>query len=211
VRKLLVTFALRQEGLAFERRLARPVSRSGAIVGQLDRFEIAVTWLGVRLGDPNSLKATITDLHPEIVLNSGFAGAVRTLLQPGDFLLAENFSSPELLVGLPTGRVFDGSGAFNCVDKIAEPEDKMRMSVEARYIAVDMESARFATICKKLSVPFITARMVSDSYNERIPRIFLWKGISELPDVFDAIRFAVRMISLRRLLADRMSELIALM
>jgi nucleoside phosphorylase len=210
VRKLLVTFALRQEGLAFERRLTRRVSRSGAIVGQLDRFEIAVTWLGVQLREPNALNATITDLRPEIVINSGFAGAIRPLLEPGDFLLAENFSSPELLVRLPTGRVFDGSGAFNCVDKIAEPEDKMRMNVEGRYIAADMESARFAEICKKLSVPFITARMVSDSYNERIPRIFLGKGISELPDIFDAIRFAVRMISLRRLLADRMSELIAL-
>ncbi|HYY29403.1 MAG TPA: hypothetical protein VE860_15750 [Chthoniobacterales bacterium] len=210
MRKLLVTFALRQEGLTFERRLTRRVSRSGAIVGQLDRFEIAVTWLGIQLTDPNGLKATITDLRPEIVINSGFVGAIRTLFEPGDFLLAENFSSPELLVGLSTGGVFDGRGAFECADRIAEPGDKMRMNVEGRYIAVDMESARFGEICKRLSVPFITARMVSDSCNERIPRIFLGKRISELPDVFDAVRFAVRMISLRRLLADRLAELIAL-
>lgn len=209
MRKLIVTFALRQEGVSFERKLTHRVSRSGAIVGLLDRFEIAVTWLGVRLSHPNELKAMITDLRPEIVINSGFAGAVRTLLEPGDFLLADNLSSSELVVGLPKGRVFDGSGEFDCVDKIAEPEDKMRRNVEGRYIAVDMESARLAEICRKLSVPFITARMVSDSYDERIPRIFLGKGVGGLPDLLDAIRFAVRMISLRQRLADRLTGLIA--
>ncbi|MBV8330267.1 MAG: hypothetical protein JOZ61_07350 [Verrucomicrobia bacterium] len=209
MRKLIVTFALRQEGISFERKLTHRVSRSGAIVGLLDRFEIAVTWLGVRLSHPNELKAMITDLRPEIVINSGFAGAVRTLLEPGDFLLADNLSSSELVVGLPKGRVFDGSGEFDCVDKIAEPEDKMRRNVEGRYIAVDMESARLAEICRKLSVPFITARMVSDSYDERIPRIFLGKGVGGLPDLLDAIRFAVRMISLRQRLADRLTGLIA--
>jgi hypothetical protein len=209
VRKLIVTFALRQEGVSFERKLTRRVSRSGAIVGLLDRFEIAVTWLGVRLSHPNELEAMITDFRPEIVINSGFAGAVRTLLEPGDFLLAENVSSSELVVRLPTSLIFDGCGAFDCVDKIAKPQDKMERNVEGRYIAVDMESARFAEICRKLSVPFITARMVSDSYDERIPRIFLGKGVGRLPDLLDAIRFAVRMISLRRHLADCLAGLIA--
>jgi nucleoside phosphorylase len=210
MRKLLVTFALRQEGVSFERKLTGRVSRSGGTVGRLDRFEIAVTWLGVRLSDPKGLKATITDFQPEIVINSGFAGAVRTLLAPGDFLLAENFSSPELVVALQTERVFDASGAFDCLDRIAEPEDKMRKSVERRYIAVDMESARLAEICGRLSVRFITARMVSDSCDERIPGLFLGKGIRQLSDLFDAIRFGGRMISLRRRLADRVAELIAL-
>ena len=209
MRKLIVTFALRQEGVSFERKLTHRVSRCGAIVGLLDRFEIAVTWLGVRLSHSSQLKATITDLRPEIVINSGFAGAVRTLLEPGDFLLADNLSSSELMVGLPKGRVFDGCGAFDCVDEIAEPEDKMRRNVEGKYIAVDMESARFAEICRKLSVPLITARMVSDSYDERIPRIFLGKGVGGPSDLLDAIRFAVRMISLRRRLADRLTGLIA--
>jgi nucleoside phosphorylase len=209
VRKLIVTFALRQEGVSFERKLTHRVSRSGAIVGLLDRFEIGVTWLGVRLSHPNELKTMITDLRPEIVINSGFAGAVLTLLEPGDFLLAENLSSYELVVALPRGRVFDGCGAFDCVDKIAEPEDKLRRNVEGGYIAVDMESARLAEICRKLSIPFITARMVSDSYNERIPRIFLGKGVGGLADLLDAVRFAARMISLRRRLADRVAGLIA--
>jgi nucleoside phosphorylase len=210
VRKLLVTFALRQEGVSFERRLTRRVNRSGATVGRLDRFEITVTWLGVGLSDSNPLTVTIADLRPEIVINSGFAGAVRTLLEPGDFLLAENFSSPELVAGLPTGRVFDARGSFDCVDKIAEPEDKMSRKGEGRYIAVDMESARLAEVCSRFSVLFLTARMVSDRYDERIPGIFLGRGIRELPDVFHAIRFAARMISLRRRLASRVSELIAL-
>jgi nucleoside phosphorylase len=167
-----------------------------------------VTWLGVGLRDTSGFKATIMDLRPEIVINSGFVGAVRTLLEPGDFLLAENFSSPELVVDLPVGRIFDARGAFDCVEKIAEPEDKKSKNVEGKFIAVDMESARFVEACRRLSVPFITARMVSDSYDEGIPGIFLGKEIRELPDLFHAIRFAARMLSLRQRLANRVSELI---
>jgi hypothetical protein len=58
-------------------------------------------------------------------------------------------------------------------------------------------------------VPIVSARMISDRYDEGIPHVFLGKGIRQMKDLSDAIAFASRMIELRRRLADRLTELIA--
>jgi hypothetical protein len=54
----------------------------------------------------------------------------------------------------------------------------------------------------------ISARMVSDRYDERIPAVFLGKGIRRVRDISEAIAFAIRMLGLRRRLAARLVELI---
>jgi nucleoside phosphorylase len=208
VLKILVTFALRQEGVSFERRLTQRITKSGSILGRLDSQEVAVYWLGTGARDEDQFKSILTDLRSELVINSGFAGAVRTLLEPGDFVLAENFSSPELLKRLETDRVFEARGRFVCVDAVADSTAKMRISSEGNVIALDMESARVAALCRKLSVPFVGARMISDRYDEGIPGVFLGKGIRQMKDISDAIAFASRMIVLRRRLADRLAALI---
>jgi nucleoside phosphorylase len=208
VLKILVTFGFRQEGLSFERRLTRRTTQSRLILGSLGSREIAVYWLGAGVHDESKFMRTVTDLRPGLVLNSGFAGAVRTLLEPGDFVLGENFSSPELVNRLKTNRVFQARGRIACVDNVADPLAKARISAGGNVIAVDMESARVAEICRKFSVSFVTARMISDRHDEGIPGIFLGKGIRQIKDIFDAIGFASRMIVLRRRLADRLTGLI---
>jgi nucleoside phosphorylase len=209
VLKILVTFALRQEGVSFERKLNHRIAKSGSVLGRLGSAEVAVSWLGTGVPDEDRFKSTLTDLHSELVINSGFAGGVRTLLEPGDFVLAENFTSPELLKRLETGRVFEARGRFVCVDTVADSAAKMLINSEGNVIALDMESARVAAICRKLSVLFLSARMISDRYDERIPGVFLGKGIRQMKDISDAIAFASRMIVLRRRLADRLAELVS--
>jgi hypothetical protein len=87
----------------------------------------------------------------------------------------------------------------------------MRRNAEGKVIAVDMESARFARICRECSVAFVTARMVSDRYDEGIPRLFLGNGLAGATDIFNAVGFATRMIILRPRLADRLTALINLL
>jgi nucleoside phosphorylase len=168
-----------------------------------------VYWLGIGVRDEDRFKRTLRDLRPELVINSGFAGAVRTLLEPGDFVLAENFTSPELLKRLETVRLFEARGRFVCVEAIADVATKTRINSEGNVVAIDMESARIAAVCRKLAVPIVSARMISDRYDEGIPHVFLGKGIRQMKDLSDAIAFASRMIELRRRLADRLTELIA--
>ena len=93
VHTILVTFALRQEGVSFERRLTQRIPKFGSVLGRLDSQEVAVSWLGIGARNQERFRSVLTDFRPELVINSGFAGAVRTLLEPGDFVLAENFSS----------------------------------------------------------------------------------------------------------------------
>jgi nucleoside phosphorylase len=208
VLKILVTFALRQEGAPFERRLTQRTAKSGWVRGHLDSQEIAVYWLGTGVRDEDQFKNTLTDLRSDLVINSGFAGAVRTLLEPGDFVLAENFSSPELLKRLEKDRVFEMGGTFVCVDAVSDSAAKMRINSAGNIIALDMESARVAAVCRKLSVSLVSARMISDRHDEGIPGVFVGKRIRQMKDILDAIAFASRMIALRRRLADRLVELI---
>jgi nucleoside phosphorylase len=209
VLKILVSFALRQEGVSFERRLTQRSTKFGSVLGRLDAQDVAVYRLGIGVRDEDRFKRTLRDLRPELVINSGFAGAVRTLLEPGDFVLGENFTSPELLKRLETVRVFEARGRFVCVEAIAGIATKTRINSEGNVVAIDMESARIAAVCRKLAVPIVSARMISDRYDEGIPRVFLGKGIRQMEDLSDAIAFATRMIELRRRLADRLTELIA--
>jgi nucleoside phosphorylase len=208
VSRILVTFALRAEGASFEGRLTGRVSNGGRIVGSLDSREIAVSWLGIGVRNRRQFEDILTELGPDLVINSGFAGAVRTLLEPGDFVLAENFSSPDLLKRLETVRVFEAKGKFACVDAVADPAAKMRINSQGKFLALEMESAHVAAICQKFSVPLVSARMISDRYDEAVPGIFLGRPVRRTNDISDAIAFASRMIVLRHRLADRLTELI---
>jgi nucleoside phosphorylase len=203
-----VTFALRQEGVSFERRLFQRVVKPGLVLGRLDAQEVVVYWLRLGVRNEDHFKRILTDLRPDLVINSGFAGAVRTLLEPGDFVLAENFSSPDLLSRLAGNSVFSARGRFLCVDTVADSAAKMQINSEGNIIALDMESSRVDAVCRTLSLPLISARMVSDRYDERIPAVFLGKGIRRVRDISEAIAFAIRMLGLRRRLAARLVELI---
>ena len=67
---------------------------------------------------------------------------------------------------------------------------------------------RSAEVCGKLSVPLLSAKMISDRQDEEIPKVFLGKGIRQKKDILEAVAFAGRMIMLRHKLADRVVELI---
>ncbi len=206
--RILVTFALRAEGASFEGRLTGRVFNGGRIVGSLESQEIAVSWLGIGVRNRRQFEDILTELGPDLVINSGFAGAVRTLLEPGDFVLAENFSSPDPLERLETARVFEAKGMFACVDAVADSAAKMRINSQGNFLALEMESAHVAAICQKFSVPLVSAKMISDRYDEAIPGIFLGRPVRQTKDISDAIAFASRMIVLRLRLADRLAELI---
>jgi nucleoside phosphorylase len=208
VPRILLTFALRQEGVSFERMLTRRNLKSGVVLGFLGSRSVAVSWLGTGVRDEARFENMLSDLGIELVINSGFAGAVRTLLEPGDFVLAENFSSTELVKRLEKHRGFEASGRFVTVDMVADSVAKMRINCEGNVVALDMESAKVAAICRKLFVPLISARMISDRSDERIPEVFLGKGIRQMKDISEAFGFASRMIALRRRLAHRLVELI---
>jgi nucleoside phosphorylase len=208
VARIFVTFALRQEGLLFERRLKRRTVKHGLTLGQLGCHQVAVFPLGVGVRNKEGFKNAAGELNSGLVINSGFAGGVRTLLEPGDFVLANNLSSPELSTRFLTTRLFEAQGRFASVNEVADAAVKGRINLQGNVVAVDMESAQVAALCTELSVPYLSAKMISDRYDECIPDLFLGKGPRQIKDITNAIWFMSRMLLLQRSLADRLVTLI---
>ena len=204
----LVTFALPQEGYPFARRLKRRTVRKRLVLGWLGTREIAVCWLGIGAKNTDLFRTAVSELQPHLMIHSGFAGGIRSLLEAGDFVLAKNYSSPEILERVGTSPLFSAIGRFASVSAIAGPETKARLRLEGDVLAIDMESERVTAVCRKIPVPFLTARMISDRSDEAVPRIFVGGKLRAPGDVFQAIHFAGRMLLLRERLATRLSQLI---
>ena len=208
VGKTLVTFALRQEGAPFARTLSEREVRKGLFFGRLGVRRIAICWLGIGFGNRDLLAWAISNFRPDLVLNSGFAGGIRSLLEAGDFVLARNCTSPELLERIAASRLFAGSGDFVSLTEIASPETKARLGRETNALGINMESERLTSFCRENSVPLLTARMISDRSDEAIPGLLVGQGMRTAGDILQAVRFAGRMLFLRERLANRVGQLI---
>jgi nucleoside phosphorylase len=204
--KILVTFALFQEGYPFARRLTQRTRKDGVVFGRFGAVEIAVCQLGIGVKSRDRFARIISEIRPRLVISSGFAGGVLSLLRTGDFVLSTNFSSPDLAEHF--SRSFSASGRFVNVTQVATPETKSRLGLEGDVLAVDMESEQVAQICQEASVSVLTARMISDRSDESIPRIFIGQKARGLHDILDAVRFAGRMLILREKLATRLGRLV---
>jgi nucleoside phosphorylase len=205
---ILVTFALRQEGAVFENRIRQKRIFNGMTSGISNGQRISVYWLGVGFSNPARFEKAIAELKPNLILNSGFAGAVDPALRHGDFLLAENATSPQLNERYSRSPIFDACGILREVTAVIDSAGKARLRDEGHVLAADMESDRVASICRVTGVPFLTARMVSDRFDEAVPGLFIGRGIRHANDLLDAMRFARRMLRLRKSLAEKLEELI---
>jgi nucleoside phosphorylase len=205
---ILVTFALPQEGAVFKKRLKAKRAINEVITGSLNGRSVAVFWLGLGFKDPERFRHTLSALRPELIINSGFAGALRPDLRAGDFILAENLTTARLMERLRAAPFFNGIGRFYEVQDVIDQVGKARLLESGNSVAIDMESDRVAAICRAFPYPYITARMISDRADESIPGLFVGKGIRRPQDVSDAILFAARMLKLRKTLADRLGKMV---
>jgi len=171
---IAVTFALPAESSAFIRSL-KDVKRDGTTVrGQLEyqtsnierpRSEILVLHTGVGGKEcENRLRDFLRGTQPELLITSGFCGGTNDELHPGDLIIAENASNPELLEKaraiLPAAIV----GRIHSADRIIDPAaDRYAIGREQQAIVVDMETETIARICAEKSIPALALQVVSDS------------------------------------------------
>jgi nucleoside phosphorylase len=108
---------------------------------------------------------------PDVVISSGFAGALTDELNAGDLVLAPNFTSPEWLersrVALPaTTRL----GVLATHSAIADaPDERINLAARAGAIAVDMETQFIADACRAASIPLVSLRVISDTPAAPLP------------------------------------------
>lgn len=203
---ILVTFALPAEGQPFVRRLRRRVRSGTCLHGELQGKPVGVVYVGIGFKQQDALKRCLDQWKPRLVICSGFAGSLRSLVRPGDFVIARNFSTVGFVQ--PYLNRAEAAGEFLNVTTVTSAAAKAELSVRGSGLAIDMESAGVSRTCAAHGVPVLVARMISDGVDEEIPGLFLGHPPRHPRELVGAVRFAFRMLSLRARLAGRLSELI---
>jgi len=155
-------------------------------------FWVERAWIpqlrGVRLvrtpmGEPaaSSLERTIGQEVPDLLLATGFCGALDPRLEAGDLVLAEGIEDREGRV--PIDRRLADRAASSLAARgilatratlLAAPgvvgsrEEKARLR-EGGAAAVDMESGPLARFAARRGIPFLALRAVLDSAGEDLP------------------------------------------
>jgi nucleoside phosphorylase len=174
---IAITFALPAESSDLVRLLTKPIicAPEGvkSIRGQIHGRAVEVFHTGV---GEKRCRAQIEDFLRrqsfKYLISAGFAGALDQELEVGDLLLAENFSSPELVA--PAHLDFAGKGIF--VGKLAtvpgivdSKSERDRWAAESGAAAVDMETEFIAAACAARRIPMLSLRAISDTPSKPFP------------------------------------------
>ncbi len=173
---IAVTFALSQESSEFLRRL-RDKSRANRngnqiIRGNIDDREIEVLHTGV--GETvcrERLGKFLQGQEFELLISSGFAGALDNQLEAGDLLLAENFSTIDLRtkhssfseLQIWTGNLVTVSGLIH------SSEERSELAHTSGAAAVDMETEFIARACAEHAIPLLSLRVITDTPRHVFP------------------------------------------
>jgi nucleoside phosphorylase len=183
---IAITFALPAESAEFVRRL-RDKSRADRngiriIGGKVADRTIEVLHTGVgenvcreRVGKFLSATGRIRrgeqDQHFDYLISAGFAGALHDQLQPGELLLAKNFStihSTENLSSL-SGLPVHIADLLTVPALINSGEERNKLALTSGAVAVDMETEFIARACAAHGVPLLSLRVISDTPKELFP------------------------------------------
>jgi len=172
-----IAFALPAESSDFVRLLTKPDGRVGEeaedIRGQIHGRPIAVFHTGV--GEKSTRRRVENFLRQQkckYLISAGFAGALDRELQVGNLLIAENFSSPELLnsphLDFADNEIF--LGKLETVPGVVESKtERERLAAKTGAVAVDMETQFIAAACAAQGIPILSLRVISDTESEPLP------------------------------------------
>jgi adenosylhomocysteine nucleosidase len=170
---IAVAFALPAESRDFIRRIGGRASEAGAIAGSNGRTAIEVLHTGVGCAAAERrLRKYLEHSTPDFVIAAGFAGATIPGCSIGDLILASNRSDPTLLASAEKslarfkarkGNLYTGS---EMIDSAAE---RAELWSREQAIAVDMETATIAAICRENNLRLLSLRVLSDTPEKPFP------------------------------------------
>ena len=228
---IAVTFALPAESSEFLRRLSNKsrADRDGitTIRGKIGDRDVEVLDTGV--GEKVCRQRTgkfLENQRFDLLISTGFAGALNDEMQVGDLLLAKNFSTIELnekrssFSRLPI-HMADLLTAPTLIDSSDERTEIARTSGAT---AVDMETEFIARVCAAHAIPLLSLRVITDTPREPFPApahiLFdIAKQRTDLPKlvafllahpnrILGLIQFARRIAHARETLADALVAIV---
>ena len=174
---IAITFALPAESSDFVSLLETPEknSREGveSIRGGLHGKSVAVIHTGVgRKICSQRLEILLRRERFEYLISAGFAGALKKELRIGNLLIAENYSSPQLLGSPQLDLADDGIflGKLLTVSGVIESNaEREQLATKTGAAAVDMETEFIAKACADHQLSMLSLRAISDTPTEPFP------------------------------------------
>ncbi|MEP6776910.1 MAG: hypothetical protein ABI944_00550 [Chthoniobacterales bacterium] len=166
-----VTFALQAESSDFVRSLGKRAggARPGGQVihGEIRSRPMAIlhTGVGAKVARER-VESFLKNERIDYLISAGFAGALDPQLEVGDLVIAENFSSRELLQSpnLQLGALPVYAGKLITAQVMIEnASERAALAAETGAIAVDMETETVAAVCAARGVPLLSIRAISDT------------------------------------------------
>ena len=192
-----VTFALPAESRGFLRSLSRKSQgdRNGirTIRGKIDHRTVEVLHTGV--GEKvcrQRVGKFLKDQQFDCLISAGFAGALSDQLQVGDLLLAENFSTVNLIKkwSSPPSLPVHFADLLTVPALLDSSEERMKLGLTSGAAAVDMETEFIARACAAHGVPLLSLRVISDTPHNLFP--------APTDVLFDIARQRTRMLKLTK-------------
>jgi nucleoside phosphorylase len=126
------------------------------------------------VGPANAREALASVSAPKLLLSTGFAGALQPKMFSGDLVLdvqGLDLETPPMIRELASekGLPFHFGKIIHSDAVLHRPEDKRALGLKNRAAAVDMESQAIRQAAERLGVPFLAARVVLDSLDDRLP------------------------------------------
>lgn len=174
---IAITFALPAESSDFVRLLqnCNNVSREGVETtrGRLHGRPVVVIYTGVgKKVCREKMEIILRRESFQYLISAGFAGALEKELRVGHLLVAENFSSPQLL-NSPELALIDQKtflGKLLTVPRMIESAgERESLNKTTGAAAVDMETETIAEICAAHELPILSVRAISDTTSEPFP------------------------------------------
>jgi len=153
------------------------VAREGGLAGR--RLVVIESGVGAKAA-AKSTDALIFGHRPRWVISAGFAGGLDPRLAQGDMLLADrvvDLSGRSLDIDLKLDRAAVQSqrgvhvGSLLTVDRIIhDASEKRALGQRFGALAVDMETAAVAEVCRREKVRFMAVRVISDAVDHSLPK-----------------------------------------
>jgi len=173
---IAVTFALPAESSQFLRRVRKKsrADRNGIRTtrGTIDDRAIEVLHTGV--GEKvcrERIGKFLRGQQLELLISSGFAGALSDQLQVNDLVLAENFSTVDLKQAQSSlsGLSVRTADMLTLPALIDSSEERKRIARESGAAAVDMETEFIARACAAHGIPLLSLRIITDTPLQPFP------------------------------------------
>lgn len=178
-----VVFALAMESGGLEDRLSGVVSlESPGLIGHQGGLRgRGVVLVRSGAGQRAAAKATenlIAGHHPAWIISAGYAGGLDPRVKRFDVVVADRVLTtdpdraaiPIELPAKPEGEKGIHVGPILTMDRvIARPSEKRSLGEKYGALAVEMETAAVAEVCRRESVPFLAVRVITDAMQDELP------------------------------------------